>query len=246
MDKRARRSATSRSAAVNASTAGACSPTTGALVILGRALRQSARRDASKLLPGTGASEEEGRPLLRPAEAEAPRRLRTEVVLVTDRSSSECPSKHVPAHSYTLLSNRLLCKGKPVNILDDFELDGKVAIVTRASSGLGVACARALADAGAAVARRAPRTERLAVLRSDIERSCRRAIAVPADVADPLDSSRLRCVRVRAERDGVAAAERPTATQERGRLTRLLDQRLRLRQAGGQFDVKQLVGSSSQ
>ena len=36
-----------------------------------------------------------------------------------------------------------------MNILDNFRLDGKVAVVTGASSGLGVAFAQALAQAGA-------------------------------------------------------------------------------------------------
>lgn len=78
-----------------------------------------------------------------------------------------------------------------MTILDYFNLDGKVAIVTGASSGLGVAVARALADAGAAVAFGARRSDRLAVARSDIERSGGRAIAITADVADPDDCSRL-------------------------------------------------------
>jgi NAD(P)-dependent dehydrogenase (short-subunit alcohol dehydrogenase family) len=37
-------------------------------------------------------------------------------------------------------------------VLDRFRLDGRVAVVTGASSGLGVAFARALAEAGADVA----------------------------------------------------------------------------------------------
>jgi len=73
-----------------------------------------------------------------------------------------------------------------VNIFDDFKLNGKVAIVKGASSGLGAAFPRALADTGAVVALGARRTERLALLASDIERSGRRAIAVPADVAPRL------------------------------------------------------------
>jgi len=84
----------------------------------------------------------------------------------------------------------LALQGKPVNIFLDFKLDGKVAFVTGASSRLDVAFARSLADSGAAVALGARRTERLAVLGSDIERSGRRAV-VPADGADPADCSRL-------------------------------------------------------
>jgi NADP-dependent 3-hydroxy acid dehydrogenase YdfG len=47
-------------------------------------------------------------------------------------------------------------------ILDLFRLDGRVAIITGASSGLGVAFATALAEAGADVALGARREDRLA------------------------------------------------------------------------------------
>jgi NAD(P)-dependent dehydrogenase (short-subunit alcohol dehydrogenase family) len=72
-------------------------------------------------------------------------------------------------------------------VLDRFRLDGKVAIVTGASSGLGVAFARALAEAGADVALGARREERLDDVRAGIEALGRRAIAIRTDVARPED-----------------------------------------------------------
>jgi NAD(P)-dependent dehydrogenase (short-subunit alcohol dehydrogenase family) len=55
-----------------------------------------------------------------------------------------------------------------MNALDRFRLDGRVAIVTGASSGLGEGIARALADAGARVAVVARRYDRLAKLADEI------------------------------------------------------------------------------
>ena len=78
-----------------------------------------------------------------------------------------------------------------MTILDRFRLDGKVAIVTGASSGLGVAFARALAEAGADVALGARRADRLADTAKLVESTGRRAITVATDVADPDDCERL-------------------------------------------------------
>jgi NAD(P)-dependent dehydrogenase (short-subunit alcohol dehydrogenase family) len=72
-----------------------------------------------------------------------------------------------------------------VSILDRFRLDGKVAIVTGASAGFGVAFARALAEAGADLALGARRAQPLEATRQLVEATGRRAIAVPTDVADP-------------------------------------------------------------
>jgi NAD(P)-dependent dehydrogenase (short-subunit alcohol dehydrogenase family) len=72
-----------------------------------------------------------------------------------------------------------------MTILDMFRLDGKVAIVTGASSGLGVAFAQALAEAGADVALGARRVDRLERTSRLVESSGRRAIAVQTDVSDP-------------------------------------------------------------
>jgi NAD(P)-dependent dehydrogenase (short-subunit alcohol dehydrogenase family) len=75
--------------------------------------------------------------------------------------------------------------------LSRFRLDGKVAVVTGASSGLGVAFATALAEAGADVALGARRAERLADTQASVEALGRRAIAVPTDVSVPEDCDAL-------------------------------------------------------
>jgi NAD(P)-dependent dehydrogenase (short-subunit alcohol dehydrogenase family) len=78
-----------------------------------------------------------------------------------------------------------------VDVLEMFRLDGKVAIVTGASSGLGVEFARALAEAGADVALGARRVERLQETKQLVEQLGRRALTVQTDVASPEDCQRL-------------------------------------------------------
>jgi NAD(P)-dependent dehydrogenase (short-subunit alcohol dehydrogenase family) len=78
-----------------------------------------------------------------------------------------------------------------VPILDEFRLTGQVAIVTGASSGLGVAFSRALAEAGASVVLAARRTDRLADVAASIEAEGGRAVGVQVDVADPASCTTL-------------------------------------------------------
>jgi NAD(P)-dependent dehydrogenase (short-subunit alcohol dehydrogenase family) len=77
------------------------------------------------------------------------------------------------------------------NILDRFSLDGKVAVVTGASSGLGVAFATGLASAGADIAICARRAGRLRETQRAVQESGRRCVAVEADVSRPEDCRRV-------------------------------------------------------
>lgn len=64
------------------------------------------------------------------------------------------------------------------------KLDGKVAVVTGASSGIGAATAEALAAEGASVVIAARREERLEDLKQRIEADGARAVTVQCDVTD--------------------------------------------------------------
>jgi NAD(P)-dependent dehydrogenase (short-subunit alcohol dehydrogenase family) len=72
-----------------------------------------------------------------------------------------------------------------MTVPDLFRLDGRVAVVTGASSGLGVAFAKGLAEAGADVVLGARRVERLEETRALVEAAGRRAVTVATDVSDP-------------------------------------------------------------
>jgi NAD(P)-dependent dehydrogenase (short-subunit alcohol dehydrogenase family) len=73
-----------------------------------------------------------------------------------------------------------------------FALDGKRAIVTGASSGIGAAIAQAVAAAGADVAIVGRNTERLARTMRSVESQGRRAVVLEADLTD--DAARRRAV----------------------------------------------------
>src|SRR6478735_4861506 len=63
-----------------------------------------------------------------------------------------------------------------------FDLTGKVALVTGASSGLGVHFAHTLAEAGASVAIAARRADRLTALRAELQAAGAKVAAVELDV----------------------------------------------------------------
>ncbi|MGE0879040.1 MAG: glucose 1-dehydrogenase [Acidimicrobiia bacterium] len=69
-------------------------------------------------------------------------------------------------------------------MLDQFRLDGKVAVITGAGKGIGAETARVLADAGADVALTARTESDLTGVAADVQALGRRALVVPGDVND--------------------------------------------------------------
>ena len=78
-----------------------------------------------------------------------------------------------------------------MTLLDMFRLDGKVVIVTGASSGLGVAFAQGFAEAGADVVLGARRAEKMADTATLVEAAGRRALTHKTDVAEPEQCQKL-------------------------------------------------------
>lgn len=72
-----------------------------------------------------------------------------------------------------------------MSVLDLFRLDGRVVIVTGASSGLGVSFAQAFAEAGADLVLGARRVERMTNTAALVEEAGRRVYSRKTDVADP-------------------------------------------------------------
>lgn len=73
------------------------------------------------------------------------------------------------------------------DLAERFRLDGKVVVVTGASSGLGVTFARAVAESGADVVLAARRADRLQETVATVEETGRAALAVSADVTKETD-----------------------------------------------------------
>ena len=124
-----------------------------------------------------------------------------------------------------------------------FDLTGQVALVTGASSGLGVRFAEVLAEAGAAVALVARRADRLAAVKDAIEKAGGRAVAIAADVTDRAAMTRafdaaeqaFGTVTVLVNNAGVVTSGRAVERERRGMAARHRHQSRRgvLRVAGG-------------
>ena len=111
----------------------------------------------------------------------------------------------------------------------DLRLDGQAAIITGASSGLGIIIARALAAQGCAVLLAARREDRLAALAAEITGGGGQAAAACCDVRHPDHAQRLvaECVMAFGRLDGVVAnagiaGGGPAETEDPGRFAEVL------------------------
>ena len=100
--------------------------------------------------------------------------------------------------------SRMGVPGSEVDMAEGL-LEGRRAIVTGASRGIGAEIARAMARAGAAVALAARDAQALAEVAGQIEDEGGRALAVPTDVSDPATVGRMVATAVR-ELGGLDAA----------------------------------------
>ena len=70
-------------------------------------------------------------------------------------------------------------------MIERFSLEGRVAVITGAGTGIGRGTALVLADHGADVVLAGRRPEPLAATAAEVEALGRRALTVPTDVTDP-------------------------------------------------------------
>jgi len=85
-----------------------------------------------------------------------------------------------------------------MGILDEFKLDGRVAVVTGAGRGIGRGIAIGLAEAGCDVVVTARRTHEIEAVAHEIQHLGRRAIAVPGDIRLPETSRAVAAAAVEA------------------------------------------------
>ncbi len=78
-----------------------------------------------------------------------------------------------------------------MSVLDQFKLDGKRALVTGGSKGLGLEMARALVEAGAEVVIVGRDAETLAKSAQDLARSGSKIESLAADVSSPAGAERM-------------------------------------------------------
>jgi len=112
-----------------------------------------------------------------------------------------------------------------------FDLSGKVALVTGASSGLGVHFARTLAAAGASVAIAARRADRLASLQAELQKAGSKAAAVGLDVtsgesvsaAFDAAETALGAIDIVVNNAGISPAPVPTAEYDLAQFHKVLD-----------------------
>jgi NAD(P)-dependent dehydrogenase (short-subunit alcohol dehydrogenase family) len=78
-----------------------------------------------------------------------------------------------------------------MGVLDKFNLDSKVVVVTGASSGLGSSFVLLFAEAGANIAMGARRIDRLEALQDQVKAAGRSAVSCRTDVAVPEDCAAL-------------------------------------------------------
>jgi NAD(P)-dependent dehydrogenase (short-subunit alcohol dehydrogenase family) len=78
-----------------------------------------------------------------------------------------------------------------LGIVEKFRLDGRVTVVTGASSGLGVAFARAFAEAGSDVVLAARRVNKLQLTAELISDTGREPLVIATDIANPAQAQRM-------------------------------------------------------